>query len=331
MKRMCKVCSKEFETADIRIKYCSQKCRSRPSQRPSKKLLWKPRPCKYCSQLFTASMQRKFCGELCKNSYHNRKKCKYPCICIHCGKSFISYYDDARYCSASCQGLHTPVPIKILVCVDCKQNFEFKGRTKAHRCLDCRKKHHQVTSTRSWIKNNPGVKFGVGSGGNQRGPKNPMWNPDSPYHGWMPKQGYTEPYRHRCWRLWEQQCAIPSCGLKRDKVIIDVHHINGIRSDASLNNLVPLCRPHHTKLHKCRTFKPKCSQDYIARLYRLWPELKEIIKCRIKIAELSGETGTPAIRTEGCPKDSQGQSILGEINQHEAATPQGENICRAAI
>ena len=313
MTRNCVECLKEFETSDSRKKYCSEQCYYNYWHK-SKKLAWKPRACKQCSAVFTTDARGKFCSTKCRWTYNNRAQKQHTCVCMHCGQSFISYYATSKYCSSSCQGRHLPVPLKTLVCVDCGSYFTFKGRTRKHRCTSCHSKWNVLRTTLHRAKRCPTMRVGVGSGGNQWGPSN---------HSWLTPEerilrNYKFPYRKRAIAFWGGSCVVTGCTATD----VHVHHVDGDTWNIELRNLIPLCKCHHWTQHRKRGLSKAQRQEL---LFTIWPE------GRIKIAELSGETGTPAIRTEGCPKDSQGQSILGEINQHEAATPQGENICRAAI
>jgi len=326
--KQCLGCGRTFTPGRVNNqRYCSTDCRD-SWQDIRERTVKLPKQCPNCGNTFvpTQTNRQRFCNKHCKDTYKNRHREKYACTCLNCGKQFSSVYMTSRYCSERCSLLHVPVPIKMLTCIDCGISFIFKGRTRKHRCDACRRAWLTRISLEREAARNPKMKLGVGSGNNQRGTANHAWNPESPYHGYIAAQGYTEPYRCICWRVWEHQCAIPSCGVTNDETMIDVHHIDGVRSNAHISNLVPLCRKHHSKLHRGDKFKPTCAQDYITRLYSLWPELRSIIECRIKIAELSGDTGTPAIRTEGCSVEQSGATTTGEINQHEAATPGGEKI-----
>lgn len=53
--------------------------------------------------------QKRFCSDKCRNTWWNahmdlvKKKANYECICMKCGKSFISYGNKERkYCSHEC-------------------------------------------------------------------------------------------------------------------------------------------------------------------------------------------------------------------------------------
>lgn len=51
-------------------------------------------------------------------------------------------------------------------------------------------------------------------------------------------------YRERCLEAKGERCVI--CGTDENIV---VHHLDGDRSNNSLDNLIPICRPHHSKVH----------------------------------------------------------------------------------
>lgn len=51
-------------------------------------------------------------------------------------------------------------------------------------------------------------------------------------------------YREFCLKHKEERCEI--CETTED---IDVHHLDGDRSNCSLSNLVPLCHHHHMQIH----------------------------------------------------------------------------------
>lgn len=52
-------------------------------------------------------------------------------------------------------------------------------------------------------------------------------------------------YREHCLREKGEQCK--KCGASDG---IEVHHIDGDRTNADLDNLIPLCRHCHRKLHR---------------------------------------------------------------------------------
>ena len=52
-------------------------------------------------------------------------------------------------------------------------------------------------------------------------------------------------YRQKCLREKGHECDV--CGATGD---LEVHHIDGDRSNNSLENLVPLCEEHHRAVHR---------------------------------------------------------------------------------
>ena len=324
--KVCNVCGSEFDGYKT-AKYCSVKCRKRAEYIRNNGEI-KPITCKNCGKEFTPKQTRrqKFCNEKCKNDFGNRKRStKYTHNCVYCGNEFKSAHSDVKYCSTSCQIRHQGVPTKKLVCRECGKEFTFKGRTDAHRCLECRGKWDSVRQMEWRGKHNSDVMVGVGSGGAQEGERNHKWNPKGKYHGCHIGNGYVTGYQKTCYANWDKQCII--CGNADG--LIDVHHINGDRTDISEDNLIPLCRQHHAKVHAAAS-KAACKQDYIDALDKVYPGTLDIIAIKLgrsKIAELSGDAETPT-RTEGCLKGSQGQRIEGEITPPRGReTGDGQKIC----
>jgi hypothetical protein len=83
-------------------------------------------------------------------------------------------------------------------------------------------------------KKNPNIKIGVGSGGNQSGPKNPYFKGGYSVY----KQIY---HKHKPQRYCEK------CGSTKFLVI---HHKDGDRKNVDMNNLIELCRHCHAIEHK---------------------------------------------------------------------------------
>jgi hypothetical protein len=63
-------------------------------------------------------------------------------------------------------------------------------------------------------------------------------------------------YRYRCLREKEHRCV--GCGVEDGLV---VHHINGDRDDNRLENLIPVCRGCHSKIHTGNSL-PDDLQEY---------------------------------------------------------------------
>ncbi len=67
-------------------------------------------------------------------------------------------------------------------------------------------------------------------------------------------------YRSICFNYHKKECVI--CG---EELCIEVHHVDGNRSNNDLSNLVPLCPTHHKYIHHmeyCYIIK-ECIFDYI--------------------------------------------------------------------
>lgn len=70
------------------------------------------KPCEYCGKPVSQHPERKqkrFCSDKCRNQWWNHhladvdRKANYECVCMHCGKTFLSYGNKNRkYCSRSC-------------------------------------------------------------------------------------------------------------------------------------------------------------------------------------------------------------------------------------
>lgn len=206
-------------------------------------------------------------------------------VCEYCHKEFENprtratrhHRPTQRFCSLSCSVRGTtPNICRVVTCGMCKQEFRFMGRGRVKWCPACRRVRQRERTAECKVRLH-GMLRGVGSGGNQLGPKNHMWNPDAKHHR---GEGYTcEPtYRRKCLRLWEPRCVIKDC---LSLGAIDVHHIDGNRENIAPNNLVPVCRTCHvSNLHKRRLRSPKA--------YRVDFMSKASEECRSKIAELSG-------------------------------------------
>lgn len=246
--RECEVCGIGFGPQSGSQKYCSEKCRKEhrrltSGKGPTKKPQLSYKLCKICG--VNKAVKKR---SMCSKCIYKRKLEKSPeSTCIYCGGKFKST-NNAKYCSQSCvtNASNERGIIKTLTCVDCNKSFTFKGRTKALRCTDCRKKHDSRMVMVYKQEKDPSIKLGAGSGGNQWGENNHAWDPDADYHG---HERYTGNYSIRCYKVWDKKCCL--CNRKHGNgIIIDVHHINGKRDDFSIDNFIPLCRNHHSILHK---------------------------------------------------------------------------------
>lgn len=167
----------------------------------------------------------------------------------------------------------------------------FRGRTKAQRCVPCRKIHSRRKNYRHLIKRGRIKNPGVGSGGAQWGPDNHQWKGER-----LPK--YKGNYKLRCFRVWGNACVVPGCKTPNDRV--QAHHVNGDRTQSGFENVVPVCHGHHWEIHSKRKLK---SDELQERLFALWPE------GRSKIAE--------KIREHLSDRQSE---VKADLNSQSAAT-----------
>ena len=253
--------------------------------------------CKQCGVPFTPKVTRaKFCCDHCRHTWMNHHRQLYSGTCDGCGAAFVGV-KRRRYCTAACSVRHN-VPQKVLVCEDCHRPFTFTGRTRAHRCVVCRKKYGSIRQMQWRVSRDPTIKIGAGSGGAQWGKDNHEWKPEEDHKSTK----YHGSYRIRCAKNWD----IPVCAACGATGLIHVHHIDGNPDNVKPGNLIPLCVPCH--LGKIHRKKWKTELEFIRETMAILPE-----ECRSKIAELSGEAETP-IRTEEYAKaHTQGQSIEGQI------------------
>lgn len=111
----------------------------------------------------------------------------------------------------------------------------FTKRTRyAYYCDTCKKKHNSERVMASRARDNPNVKVGVGSGGNQWGERNHMF-----------KTGRAN-YKDVFDRENPQQVFCEVCYGTRYLV---VHHIDGNRKNNESENLIKICRSCHAKVH----------------------------------------------------------------------------------
>lgn len=123
--------------------------------------------------------------------------------------------------------------IKTFTCKICGETFQKETRSYAYYCPTCFKEQRRQASYRCAVKKGRIKCPGVGRGGNQLGENNPMWS------------NYKGEYSYRNLIKIMNECQM--CGSKEH---LCRHHINFIRSDNRLENLIIVCRSCHAKLHK---------------------------------------------------------------------------------
>lgn len=122
--------------------------------------------------------------------------------------------------------------IKIGRCVLCNELIYVKTTRKY--CSICKKKANVIKVMRYRSNKDPNIKVGVGSGGNQKGSKNPYY-----------KGGYSQ-YKEK-YRKYKPKRYCEVCGSKKHLLI---HHKDGNRKNGEIKNLIELCRSCHAKEHQ---------------------------------------------------------------------------------
>lgn len=276
--------------ADLSLRHytgdcCSQRCydRRRNAAKPVK--VYEPQPCAFCSKLFTPDRRTaRFCSSACKTAL-NHRTLRHEKVCLNCKTPFSTGNHRAKYCSISC-GLtgSTGDITKILSCVDCGATFEFCGRTSAKRCPSCYRGVRRRT-VQKWE-----AKVGKAQGRN---------------------------YSAIAYAHYGEACVV--CQVTEP---LEVHHIDGVRSNNDVSNLVPLCANHHGLTHN----RARQCGDLREGLFKVWPE------GRTKIAELSGDLQATGQSEPKAGDTQSGATTTGQgeqgatpvpINPHEAATPNG--------
>ena len=292
--RTCKVCGITYTAKDPRKIYCSPTCNDRAKSARSYNFRAnaQPKHCYMCQKAFMPwRPQHRFCSDACKTA-HNNHNLTLTKICQKCGKPYKTRQHRQHYCSQNC-AVSATVVRRILICQDCGKSFPFVGRTRAHRCIPCRKIYYKEYYRQQAAINHPPKHPGVGSGGAQWGTDNHQWKPADEHRSLR----YRANWRRRCFKDWEKQCCACNSLSK-----IEVHHINGNPEDFHRGNLIPLCFDCH--IHRVHVRRYKTAKEYIQATFAILPK-----KCRNKIAELSGKAER-LIRTEGRDaKHDQGQSI----------------------
>lgn len=67
--KICKVCGKEYETANIQSRYCSKECREKHMKTYPKVLY-----CPQCGKEFKPLRNKRFCSRACCQKFYNNRK-----------------------------------------------------------------------------------------------------------------------------------------------------------------------------------------------------------------------------------------------------------------
>jgi hypothetical protein len=137
--------------------------------------------------------------------------------CAHCCKVFDALHKKrytAKYCSRVCSIASRRKPLA--ECPVCGKPVKAHGNVTCS-CACANKHFRSGADSPNWRGGETGtVKNGIN----------------------------TKEYRRIAFKAHGKHCAI--CGYDR---VIDVHHLDGDRTNNSPENLIPLCRNHHAELH----------------------------------------------------------------------------------
>jgi hypothetical protein len=128
-------------------------------------------------------------------------------------------------------------------CKRCKKAFYREPSSRRQYCAPCKAKvrAEQVQAAHDREVERSGGAVGVGSGGNQWGENNPLWN------------GGTRSYRGIA--LADHD---PVCALCTSSINVLIHHIDSNRKNNRIENLIPLCKTCHGVVHAVEgTYEPK--------------------------------------------------------------------------
>jgi len=168
IKRICRICKKEFYVIPSRIekgggKFCSKKCYGLFQRKRLK------RKCKMCGKEFWVTPSRikngdvNHCSQKCYRLSRQREL-----TCQQCGKVFVAYiYRNRKFCSHSCAGKS----------IRGKNNSNWQGGKIERKCQQCGKVF--------WTKQNGAkdgygrfcsrVCYGKGQRRERKGSNNPNW------------------------------------------------------------------------------------------------------------------------------------------------------------
>jgi len=160
----------------------------------------------------------------CKDRYGKRRM-HTVLKCEQCGEIFIRennlIENGRKFCSVKCRGLSIRNRLQ-LVCAYCGKHFERSESKAAHAkhgvsfcCRECKDKGQRISSGISAIHPNH-------------------------YAG-----GEYVDYRQLAFDTYGAKCAV--CGIANE-IMLDVHHIDGDRSNNGIENLIVLCANHHVSV-----------------------------------------------------------------------------------
>lgn len=108
--------------------------------------------CKFCSKEFETNISKKiFCSNNCKITYHikNKKKNTFNCVCENCNKEFVKEICGKKlpskvFCSISCYSKYKNRvgTGKIKECLECGNSFNQKNKAHKYCSKTCKEKYN---------------------------------------------------------------------------------------------------------------------------------------------------------------------------------------------
>ena len=250
--RICKFCGKEFQCKESsRQKFCCRQCAdlSRRGTKVTKKEKVKVK-CAFCGkeEYVTPSRAEKYvcCSVKCLSQYNSIKYSKkITCICPICGKEFkLKPYrynkDKNKCCSTECSNKYR----SIWFSGEGNHQFGLKGKlNKSFINKDLPKKNTSVTDIFVYDESSPD-------------------NIDNKYT-------YGRVKMHRK-LVYDNKNLFDKCFFDEKGVLlngIQVHHIDCNHDNNIIENVIPLTRKEHTRLHNnLKSLKSKLASSIIGVL-----------------------------------------------------------------
>lgn len=183
--------------------------------------------CEECREEFVARAdhEQRFCSRQCAGKHLSKTKRKYE-ICPICGKEFVKARGSKMYCSSECYNIARQKKTE-LICLACGKHFER---------VNCHIGEHNFCSkecVNKWNRENR-------KGENANGWKGGIHYQD----GYIFKKEKDGGYRGEHRILMEEKLGRR---LTEQEV---VHHIDGNKTNNSLDNLMVMTRAEHALLHR---------------------------------------------------------------------------------
>lgn len=142
-KHQCVICGEGFYSNYKKGKYCSKEC-SKHAANLRRRRLPEVRECAYCGK---PSGRRKYCSRTCQRRVLGSTT--YTHICISCGKEWVSFNKNAKYCSNVCYNIVRPQPTEHIEDTDYRK---IKGKTNIREKMRKRNRKPRLRqATPDWI------------------------------------------------------------------------------------------------------------------------------------------------------------------------------------